>query len=147
MPVWVGVDYGRARIGLAVCDALELTARPLGWIARADDERAARAVAAIAQRHAAAGIVIGMPRLADGRYGDNARWVQRFRARLAQRTTLPIRFCDERDTTAEAIALLQESGRWPCADGWIDAEAAACILRRFLAQRALTRGAASSPDA
>lgn len=147
MGLWLGLDYGRVRIGVARSDALGITVHAVGWIERRDDAQAAATVAALAARLGAAGIALGMPRHADGRFGENARWVQRFRARLAGALSLPIALVDERDSTAEAEEELRRRGRWPCAPGWLDAEAAAVILRRHLARPGLTRGAASSPGA
>lgn len=129
----LGVDYGRARIGLAVADPLGLGAAPLGFVPRQDDAAAARVVAAVAVRERVAGIVLGMPRHADGRHGAAARWVQRFRAALAGATALPIAMVDERYSSGEAEAELRQAGRWPCDPGWVDAQAAAIILRRHLA--------------
>lgn len=126
----VGLDYGRVRIGVAVSDGP--IAVPYGFIPRQDDAQAAAAVAAVAASHRAAGIVIGMPRNTDGSYGENARWVQRFRAALARATSLPITLVDERHSSAEAEAELRRAGRWPCPPGQLDALAATIILRRHL---------------
>jgi putative Holliday junction resolvase len=126
----IGLDYGRARIGVAVSDGP--VAVPYGFIPRQDDAQAAAAVAAVAASHRAAGIILGMPRNTDGSYGENARWVQRFRATLAKATALPITLVDERHSSAEAEAELRRAGRWPCQPGQLDAQAATIILRRHL---------------
>jgi putative Holliday junction resolvase len=73
-----------------------------------------------------------MPINADGSYGANARWVQQFRALLAKATALPITLVDERYSSGEAEEELRLLGKWPCDPGWLDAQAAAIVLRRHL---------------
>jgi len=132
-PRLLGVDYGRVRIGLAVSDALGLGAKPLGFVRRENDAQAAGLVAALAAKERVGGLVLGLPINADGSHGGNARWVEAFRAQLAKVTALPITLVDERYSSGEAEAELREAGKWPCDPGWLDAQAAAIVLRRHLA--------------
>ena len=60
------------------------------------------------------------------------RWVKDFHAALAKRTTLPIALVDERYSSDEAETELRARGKWPCDPGWLDAQAAAIVLRRHL---------------
>jgi putative Holliday junction resolvase len=132
-PRLLGVDYGRVRIGIAVSDALGLGAKPLGFVKRQSDVQAAGLVAALAAKERVGGIVIGLPINADGSHGGNARWVQQFQAQLAKQTQLPITLVDERYSSSEAEEELRQAGKWPCEPGWLDAQAAAIVLRRHLA--------------
>lgn len=132
-PRLLGVDYGRARIGLAVSDALGLGAKPLGFVARTSDAQAATLVAAVAAHERVGGIILGLPINADGSHGGNARWVEQFRIHLAKATALPITLVDERYSSSEAEAELREAGAWPAKPGALDAQAAAIVLRRHLA--------------
>lgn len=129
----LGIDYGRARLGLAVSDALGLGAKGLGFIRRESDAQAAQVVAMIATKEGVGGLILGLPVNADGTHGGNVRWVKAFQAALVRRTTLPITLVDERYSSGEAEDELRELGKWPCDPGWIDAQAAAIILRRHLA--------------
>lgn len=131
-PRLLGIDYGRVRIGLAVSDALGLGAKPLGFVRRQSDAQAAGVVAALAAKERVGGIVIGLPLNADGSAGGNARWVEQFRAALAKVSTLPVTLVDERYSSSEAEEELRAAGRWPCDPGWLDAQAAAIVLRRHL---------------
>lgn len=131
-PRLLGIDYGRARIGLAVSDALGINAAPLGFIQRESDAQAATVVAALAAKERVGGIVLGLPLNADGSKGGNVRWVRAFQAELAKRTALPITLVDERYSSGEAEEELRAAGKWPCAPGWLDAQAAAIVLRRHL---------------
>ncbi len=135
-PRLLGVDYGRVRLGIAVSDALGLGATPLGFLRRENDTQAARLVVTLATKERVGGLVLGLPINADGSHGGNARWVQAFSTQLAKLTALPITLVDERYSSGEAEAELRQAGKWPCDPGWIDAQAAAIVLRRHLAGEA-----------
>lgn len=128
----LGLDYGRARIGIAVCDALGISTRPIGFIPRTSDAQAAPLVAALARQEGVSGIVIGLPLHAHGAAGENVAWVRAFVAELRRHCALPIHETDERHSSQEAEEALRAAGDWPVAAGRIDAKAAAIILRRHL---------------
>jgi putative holliday junction resolvase len=128
----LGVDYGRVRLGVAVCDELGISIRGLGHIPRSDDAAAARVVAALAAREGVTGIVIGLPLHAHGDAGANVRWVRAFTAQLAKACSLPIHEVDERYSSSEAEEQLRAEGKWPAKRGEVDARAAAILLRRWL---------------
>ena len=128
----LGVDYGRARLGLAISDALRISIKPIGHINRESDAQAAAVLAALAQQEHATAIVIGLPLHAHGDAGENVEWVRSFCTALKQQTALPIHEVDERYTSSEAEAFLRDQGQWPAAPGVIDARAACIILQRFV---------------
>lgn len=132
-PRLLGIDYGRVRVGLAVSDALGFNATPLGFVKRENDAQAATVVAAVAAKERVGGLVLGLPLNADGSQGGNVAWVRAFHAQLAKRTALPIVLVDERYSSGEAEEELRAAGKWPCDPGWLDAQAAAIVLRRHLA--------------
>ncbi len=132
MPRLLGVDYGRVRIGLAVCDELGIATRAIGYVRREDDRQAAVLVAAVAKRESADGIVIGLPLHAHGAEGGNVRWVRDFCAELAKVCALPVYEVDERYSSAEAEEQLRAEGPWPAQFGAVDARCAAILLRRYL---------------
>jgi putative Holliday junction resolvase len=102
VPRLLGVDYGRVRIGLAVCDELGIATRALGFVRREDDAQAAKIVAETARRERAEGVVIGLPLHAHGAEGANVRWVRDFLKELAKHIQLPVHEVDERYSSAEA---------------------------------------------
>jgi RNase H-fold protein (predicted Holliday junction resolvase) len=57
----VVIDYGRARIGVAVSDALGISTKPLGFVPRKTDAVAAKIVATLVKREQAAAVIIGLP--------------------------------------------------------------------------------------
>lgn len=128
----LGVDYGRVRIGVAVCDELGISVRGLGFVPRTDDASAAKVVAALAAREGVTAIVIGLPLHAHGDAGGNVRWVRAFTAHLAKVCTLPIHEVDERYSSSEAEEQLRNEGKWPAKPGEVDARCAAILIRRWL---------------
>ena len=128
----LGVDYGRVRIGIAVCDELGISITPIGFVPRSDDRSAAAVVAHLAAREEVVGLVIGLPLHAHGDAGANVRWVRAFTAHLAKVCALPIHEVDERYSSSEAEEALRDEGRWPAAKGVVDARSAGILLRRWL---------------
>lgn len=128
----VALDYGRVRIGVAVCDALGISTKAVGFIPRRSDLQAARTVAALVRQEQAVALVIGLPLHAHGDAGDNVAQVRKFVAVLQQYCDLPVHEVDERHSSQEAEDALRAEGRWPAAPGDVDAKAAAIILRRYL---------------
>jgi putative Holliday junction resolvase len=128
----LGIDYGLARIGLAVCDPLGIATRPIGFVPRTDDAQAARIIAGVARQEQAEAIVLGLPLNADGSSGEAVGWVRGFAAVLARACSLPIHEQDERYSSGEAEELLKQEGRWPAKPGEVDAKVAAILLRRYL---------------
>ena len=128
----LGVDYGRVRIGIATCDELGISTRPLGFVPRESDAKAAAIIAELARRERVTGVVIGLPLHANGDAGGNVRWVRDFLKELAKVCTLPVHEVDERYSSSEAEEALKEEGRWPATKGQVDAKSAAILLRRWL---------------
>jgi putative Holliday junction resolvase len=132
----LGIDFGEKRIGLAISDAEGKTAVPLATLERTSDRAALRQILELARREEVGRLVLGEPRELDGRPGPLHRRVERFGARLAAVTGLPLERVDESLTSVEAAARLRQAGvdlrRDP---GRIDAVAAQILL-----QEALDRG-------
>ncbi len=105
----VGLDYGERRIGVAVSDALRLTAQPWGVIDRKRDDVVASLRRLVGETEATL-IVVGLPIHLAGHEGPAAEAARRFAADVADITGLPVEFTDERFTTAVAERVLLESG-------------------------------------
>jgi|SRR5579883_23161 putative Holliday junction resolvase len=127
-----GIDYGRARIGLAV--AVDgRTVVPIGAIA----ERSRAASLEVLGRHLrelrVEQVIVGLPLNRDGSAGPQAQAAERFAAALRQTTGLQIAMCDERLTSFEARERLRtRPGRPRRNHGTIDAIAACAILETWL---------------
>lgn len=155
----LAVDYGMKATGLAICDELQLTVRPLTTIrsgrrakmAGGRNGQAAVDVTKEVVRYVAeyevGELVIGMPLNMDGTRGEAARRVDRFIDALREFIDIPIQIIDERLTSREADQILRDSGatrqeRRAKSDEY----AAVIILEDFLASRQLRRDLRDLPD-
>ena len=129
----IAIDLGARRIGVAVTDALRMTAQPQATIARRGGQRDLDAIAALVRTHDAERVVLGLPLSPDGEVGRAAASVQAFAARLRQAIDVPIDLIDESFSTVEAeeVLLAADLSRARRREV-IDKVAAAVILRRWL---------------
>ena len=129
----LAIDYGQARVGLAVSDPEARFALPHSTIAWDTRDALFCRLLAVIEEQAPGRIVIGYPARAGGDEGLTGRQVRKFAARLGRRTTLPLCFANEAHSTEEAAERLREAGhtgRELLAR--VDAMAAAVILERYL---------------
>ena len=106
----IALDVGSVRIGVAVSDALGITAQPLETWTRKGLENDLAHVEALARQRGAAAFVLGLPRNMDGTEGQQAIDTRAFGDALRERVGLPIRYVDERLTSMSAHSMLHESG-------------------------------------
>lgn len=134
------VDYGRRRIGLAVCDALGITVRGLDTVVRRGTAEEAAASVALEVRNAGGveRLVVGLPLHADGHESEMSAEARAFGETLARATGLPVEFYDESLTSWEAEESLKgrkKSLERARREGDVDRAAAVAILRSFLRDR------------
>ncbi len=133
--VRLGLDWGRARIGVAACDPAGVLAYPVETISPAGDRPHVLArLTAILDEYGPSVAYLGLPRHLKGGEGASAamargqgRWlVERFPG-------LEVRLVDERMTTVTASRQLHEAGRTAKSQrGVIDQVAAVAILTHAL---------------
>ena len=139
--VILGVDLGKARTGVAVCDKSELLASPVEVVNEHNRERLLEHVAQLAKARRAEQIVVGLPRNMDGSEGESAQNARAFGAELAEKTGLPVHFSDERGTTITAHGFLNETNtRGKRRKATVDAVAATIILQDYLDYRRNRKG-------
>lgn len=136
----IGLDYGTKTVGVAVSDALLLTAQPLETITRKSEGKLRQTLArieAIIEEYQAEKIVLGYPKNMNNTVGERARACEALKEDLERRTGLPVFLWDERLTTAESERALKAGGvRRENRKAVIDQMAAVLILQSFLdAQR------------
>ncbi|MFN0058897.1 MAG: Holliday junction resolvase RuvX [Planctomycetota bacterium] len=126
MSVWIGVDPGAKRIGIARSDGLGMLATPTRIVDRVEllIEYAASFGADLA------GVVVGLPRNMDGSFGPMARSAYEFALKLRATLTQSVVLWDERLTTQAALERRRETGRKYRETE--DAQAAAILLQSFL---------------
>jgi putative Holliday junction resolvase len=105
----LGIDFGRARIGLAISDELRLLAHPLETIG--NDKDAIAKIEEIVRNRKIDKVVIGIPRHMSGEIGESATAVLQFIEKLRTRVRCAIDTSDERLTTVAAQRALQQSGK------------------------------------
>ena len=132
----LGVDLGKVRTGLAVCDRGEMLASPAGVIAECSRERLADKISAVAKERGAELLVLGLPRNMDVSEGKSAQNAREMGKILAERSGLPVEFCDERGTTITAHGFLNETNtRGKKRKDVVDTVAATVILQNYLEYR------------
>ena len=102
----LGLDFGTKRVGVAVSDDRQSIAGPLETIVRHGPQEDARRLAAVVAAHQVRGIVVGLPVHMSGEEGGQAREARAFGEWVAQVTKLPVKYWDERHSSAIAEAHL-----------------------------------------
>ncbi len=134
--IWLGIDLGEKRIGLAVSDEMGW-AHPVTTLRRYGGKRDLEAIGKIARQRSVEGIVVGLPLNMDGTEGRAAEVARRFSQRLAEALKITVRLRDERLTSWEAEQMLREAGvRGRRGKKVVDQMAAVIILKDFLAEEA-----------
>jgi putative Holliday junction resolvase len=132
---WLAIDYGERRIGLAVSDPTGTIASPVGVLVRRPGKRPP--VAELARQAAdlgATGIVLGLPLDGNGEETPRSAEVRSIGAKLEDRTGLPVRYVDERYTSAAALRAVHDmGGSTKGRKGDVDALAATVLLQHALA--------------
>lgn len=106
----MGIDYGLARIGVAVSDPLRITARgveTINWNGR-DMDWAINRICELALEYQVSEIVMGLPRRTDGKSSPSEEGARALAATLEERLEKPVIFRDERFTTVLASRVLNE---------------------------------------
>lgn len=129
----LGLDLGERRIGVALSDALGLTAQRLTVLQRQGTREDVEAVCALAAHHRADTVVVGLPLTLRGERGSQAEQAAAFAAALQRRLSVPVRLIDERLTTVQGERALLETGTSRRKRKQvIDQVAAQLILQHFL---------------
>ena len=134
MARFLAVDYGRKRIGLAISDPLGMIASPAGFITRREGKRPPiTKILARAAELEAAGFVLGLPLDGEGNETDWTAEVRALGAEISKRSGMPVRFYDERFTTAAALRTIREMGESTRGrKGDVDSLAATILLQHAL---------------
>lgn len=107
----LGIDFGDARIGLAISDPLGMIASGLDTLKSAGMEKDSNTIASLCKKHEVDTIVLGLPLNMDGSSGARVEKTKIFADILKEKTGLKIEFVDERLTTVESEKILIELGR------------------------------------
>jgi len=127
----LGIDFGRARIGVAISDELRLLAHPLETIPANKD--AGKRIAEIIRERKIDKVVVGIPRQMSGEIGVAANEALEFAAKLRALLPCPVETWDERLTTVAANRALRDAGKKTRQTRkFVDQVAAQMILQGYL---------------
>ena len=127
----MGLDYGSKTVGVAVSDALLLTAQNIETM-----RRTLARIQELCLEYEVEEIVLGFPKNMNNTTGDRAEKSLEFAEMLKKRTGLPVVMWDERLTTVAAEQVLMESGvRREHRKEYVDQIAASMILQGYLDYR------------
>ena len=131
----MALDVGERRIGVALSDALGITAQPLMTYNRAKDNRKEDIAGLweLIKKHEVEKLVVGLPKNMNNTLGFKAEEVQNFIKALVAVEDIPVEWVDERLTTVSAERTLLEAdvSRKKRKDV-IDKMAAVLILQTYL---------------
>ena len=132
----MGLDLGTKTVGVAISDALQLTAQGIETITRNKENQLRQTLARIEQlilEYEVTEIVLGLPKHMNNDLGDRAEFSLEFKDKLERRTGLPVALWDERLTTVSADRVMMESGvRREDRKQFVDKIAATIILQGYL---------------
>ena len=130
---FLGIDFGKVRIGLAISDELGFMSHPLETLRTGDANTVTKRIAEIVREKDVQRVVIGLPRNMDGSHGEAAEGALAFAAKLRGQLTCDVVTWDERLTTVSANRALRETGRKTRETrGYVDQVAAQMILQGYL---------------
>jgi len=131
----LAVDWGEARIGLAMSDPTGTLASPLTTLHEKDKRAQIERVVEVAREHEVARIVVGIPYKLDGEEGHMARWARKYAEKLERVSGIEVVGYDERFTSVAADFALEaaDGGKRRSRDkGDRDSAAAAILLQEYL---------------
>lgn len=123
-------------MGVAVSDALFITAQPVEVIKRKSETKLRQTLARLEEiiaEYEVDKIVLGYPKNMNNTLGERAERTEEFKEKLEKRTGLEVVLWDERLTTISAMEVLKEGGvRRENRKAYVDKIAAVFILQGYL---------------
>lgn len=142
----LGLDFGAHTVGVAVSDALGVTAQGVEIIRRKSPGKLRQTLArieALALSYGVEKIILGYPKNMNNTEGERCEKTREFQGMLERRTHLPVELWDERLTTVAADMTMTECGiHGKSRKEYVDEIAAMLILQGYLDLLANKRQAA-----
>ena len=143
---FMGLDVGKARIGVAVSDETGLIARGIATLQRTSGKKDFEALARLVKANEVQHVVVGNPLNMDGSAGEQSLRMRKFAEELRSVAAVEVSLRDERSSSFAAEQLLIERGRhWSKRKQEIDRLAAMLILQDFLDHHDSTPPAETTP--
>lgn len=135
----MGLDFGSKTVGVAISDALLITAQGKEIIRRKEENKLRQTLARIEElivEYEVSEIVLGMPKNMNATEGERVELTMEFKEKLERRTGLTVHMWDERLTTVAADKAMMEAGiRRENRKDYVDMIAATLILQGYLDRR------------
>lgn len=132
----MALDIGDKAIGIAISDALMLTAQSRPTLRRKDLESDIETLRRLAMENEVHQVIVGHPIHMDGRESPQSKKVRSFVQELRKTLDLPFVLWDERLTSFEAEQHLEHLGlNWRQRREQVDKIAAMIILQNYLDSR------------
>ena len=132
----MAIDYGDARTGVAISDAMGLLAGFTTVIHSRKSDVVQEELVKLIAAHKVEELVMGFPRNMDGTEGPRADLYREFAAQLEEKSGMPVHLWDERRTTIEAHQILHAGGKkMKQHKNTVDAVAATLILEGYLTRK------------
>lgn len=145
---FMGLDVGKARIGVAVSDENALIARGIATLRRKSRSQDFEALARLVRENEVRHVVVGNPINMDGTVGRESVRMGRFAERLQAVVSVEVSLWDERLSSFAAEQWLIERGdHWSKRKKEIDQLSAVVILQDFLDFHNLTSPVEQAPAA
>lgn len=129
----LGLDLGKARVGIAMSDILGILASPYETLQSKGLERDCLYVAFLCQKFDVDTVVVGLPLNMDGTESEMTTYAKTFAERLKQLIMAKIILQDERLTSVEAEEYLNQTNtRGKKRKQVLDQVAACIILQTYL---------------
>ena len=138
-PIWLGVDWGQRRVGLALSDPTGTIASPFQVLEVRGDGAAIRGILGLLEANRVDRLVVGLPLSLNGSESPQTLRVRRFAEKLSSKTRVPVFYVDERLSSRQAERDLIEMGvRREKRRETVDAVAASLLLQSALNGAILT---------
>ena len=131
----LAIDFGKARLGLALSDPLQILATPLPFVpaAKSLDHTVQSLLSLIKEKGPIVKIVVGLPLHLSGHESPMSTLTRTFAEKLEAAAQIPVILWDERLTTSQAEKSLKSMGKNRKKRAQIkDSESAAIILQSYL---------------
>ena len=136
----LAIDFGMRRMGLAVSDALGITAQGLPTLPRTRLDDDLRKIQELTEEYSTERVIVGNPLGHGGGETTMSRQAAEFAEKLRRRVNCPVDLWDERLTSVEANRALArhrpEPGQTPTSGGSRGGDASLAKLPRLPLQRA-----------
>ena len=126
----LSLDIGRRRIGMAGCDPLGITIKPLQPLQRRSFSLDLAKISNVCSKRDVRSLIVGLPLDVTGKFTSQSHHCWRYGFRLAKALGIPLAMANEYGSSIEAAALykLHNSDR----SGRLDSAAAALLLEQWL---------------